>query len=104
MDMKTRAVNSNDFFTGEDCKPRLRMGESAYGLEVGDQVTTASGAFKLIGRGYGYWNLAPVVAANVAIKKRIFNTPTTTENFDERCDFLSPADRLTAARELGLIG
>jgi hypothetical protein len=101
--MKTRAVNSNDFFTGEDERPKLRMGETACGLEVGDQVTTASGAFQIVGKGYGFWHLAPAGSANAATRNPVFDTPTTIDNFEYRSQFYSPADRIAKARELGII-
>jgi hypothetical protein len=99
--MKTRPVSSRSIFTGEDGKSlKLRKSDEAYGLGVGDRVSTESGVFE-IQHGYEHWNLVPV-GATVTDPLFIDTSPITNENWKERRESLSPVNRLNKARELGL--
>jgi hypothetical protein len=98
--MKTRPVSSRSIFTGHDGKSlKLRKNDEAYGLGVGDRVSTESGVFE-IQHGYEHWNLVSVAAPTTDLF--IDDSQITRENWNERRESLSPVNRLNKARELGL--
>jgi hypothetical protein len=100
--MKTKSVSSRSIFTGQDgLSLKLRKNEEAYGLGAGDRITTENGTFELQQGTFEYWNLALVGATSIDLKP-IDTSPITRENWKERFESLSPAERITIARTLGI--
>jgi hypothetical protein len=100
-DMKTKAVSSRSLFshpeTGELC---ARMGEEIWDLNAGDRVSCPNGIFELVATAADHWKLERV---NVVQGIAAFSAPITAKNFHRRAGELSPRDRITLARELGII-
>jgi hypothetical protein len=99
--MKTIAADIRSIFNGEDGSLKLRKAFEVSTLGAGDRITTAHGVFQLENTaGRDYWNLIPV-AKDPAVAP--ITTAITAKNFHQRAADLTPRERITLARELGII-
>jgi hypothetical protein len=99
--MKTVSADVRSIFNGEDGSLKLRKAFEVSMLGAGDRVATAHGVFKLESAGgCDYWNLIPVAKDPIATP---ITTPITAKNFHQRAADLTPRERITLARELGII-
>jgi hypothetical protein len=100
--MKTIAVDTRSLFNDESGSLKLRKAEEVWRLGAGDRVSTPHGIFQLEeASGLGYWNLIPVDTAPYTAPD--LATPITAKTFSRRSSELSPRERITVARELGII-
>jgi hypothetical protein len=98
--MKTVAANVTSIFNGEDGTLKLRKAFEVSMLGAGDRVTTANGVYELRAGGFDHWNLIPVQKDPIATP---ITAPITAKNFHQRSADLTPRERITLARELGII-